>query len=1137
MAASEQKPKVKLYWLEQSRAQNILWLLEELKIDYEIEVFHRNKQTLLAPPELAKVHPLGKSPVIEIFPTGSGESIKLAESGYMTQYLCEHFGQNTNLIPKKWKDGQEGKIGGETEEYSRCQYLLHYIEGSLLPVLTLSLVIGALKSDNVPFLVRPITSLVANRIYSMMVFPNAKKHMAMIDQMLETSPNGGKYICGEHLSAADILLSFALIAAQPRFDGLGSWPGGSAKAAHPRVFEYIERLKKEPGYERSAQKIREIDGKFEATISKIIESDLRMTYHRRLARFIIKVSSQSSCVGSQTPFNPPTATEGQTNAMLASRTVCAQCRSRLLAGAATIGAVRSNSTTSFPSAAVDQPSRTPKPKAPRPPTRKTKGGGNETARQRVLDLFEETVSKEPAPATPSPGPGVNQLYSLTDELSQLLQQRQKEKISDLEFATQAYTFITTKLLVAAQQSGVYLPQVTTTIASQAIQQITKIKFAAIEAADLPQTVDICKLYTHINNRRVMRRLELINGLLRAIISSRADPENQPVEDRLLEDLVECWKHFSGLKRADSGLESDPVFWLTSRRDLLGTERPDKLLRALFPFFAANETSGLGPALVATYVLLSESKHMITKARVEAHPLLEALDRIVKQFDKDMLQELFRDHAEVWSYVQPRADWRVTRVAPGTWKELDTVSTGKPDRAKSAVRFSYALWHRRFETVFRANDTAAIQQAWRDLINPANDKDRTLRLQSSPDLFDYILFLTCSKYGLGTSFSKLTEEILAYMKTLGMAPTVRTYTSMMSGWKEARRLEPIENLWKFITNAGVKLDQQIWSSRISALGLLGGEHDGLGALKEMDRLWNMAVKNGAQGKAVEPGISNVNSAISGLLRRDNMEVIRTVLDWATDKGIKPDIYTYNMLLSRMLKKGAHEEADRILASMKTAGITPDGATFTVIMEAALSDLPDQTPQEQRETMDRVFSEMAACGIEPNQESFGKMLHVLVRAGDSGKHAVAALLSHLRASRLHPSTEMCTMLVEYYVNRNRPDLDSLRALVADRRARTRALTDRVFWESVIKNYHRAGDLDSALEVVYDLDDWGIWPGLPLLDPLLRSLVHRHDFEGAKKLVDTVRKQARPQAADKAGRYSKHGFWAFAHDYHLLPGQEEA
>ncbi|KAF9872707.1 hypothetical protein CkaCkLH20_09886 [Colletotrichum karsti] len=270
MSTEEQKPKVKLYWLEQSRAQNILWLLEELKIDYEVEVFHRNKQTMLAPPELSKIHPLGKSPVIEIFPTGSGESIKLAESGFMTQYLCEHFGQDTTLIPKKWKDGQEGKIGGETEEWMRCQYFLHYIEGSLLPVLTLSLVVSALKSNNVPFIVRPITSVVANRIFSMMVFPNAKKHLAMLEQQLETAPGGGnKYICGPNLTAADILLSFALIAAEDRLDSFGNWPGGSAKKAHPRVFEYIERLKKEPGYERSAQKIREIDGKFEPTISKM----------------------------------------------------------------------------------------------------------------------------------------------------------------------------------------------------------------------------------------------------------------------------------------------------------------------------------------------------------------------------------------------------------------------------------------------------------------------------------------------------------------------------------------------------------------------------------------------------------------------------------------------------------------------------------------------------------------------------------------------------------------------------------------------------------------------------------------------------------------------------------------------------
>lgn len=103
----------------------------------------------------------------------------------------------------------------------------------------------------------------------MMIFPNAKKHLSMIEEHLATAPGGGdKYICGPNLTAADILLSFALIAAEGRLDGFGNWPGGSAKKTYPKVFAYIERLKKEPGYERSAQKIREIDGKFEATISR-----------------------------------------------------------------------------------------------------------------------------------------------------------------------------------------------------------------------------------------------------------------------------------------------------------------------------------------------------------------------------------------------------------------------------------------------------------------------------------------------------------------------------------------------------------------------------------------------------------------------------------------------------------------------------------------------------------------------------------------------------------------------------------------------------------------------------------------------------------------------------------------------------
>ncbi|KAK5997443.1 Glutathione S-transferase 1-like protein [Cladobotryum mycophilum] len=241
---AEQDVKVTLYWLDQSRSQRILWLLEELKITYDVKVFHRDKTTKLAPPELAKVHPLGKSPVITITPP----------------YLCEHFPEGKRIVPKRWKDGMEGKIGGETEEWLRHEYYLHYTEGSLMPFLVMSLVISQLKSPSVPFYLRPITSGVADRMYAGYVFPNVKKNLEFLEGQLKSS--SGRYLCSDQLTAADVLMSFPLMGGKERFDNMGQFEGGSWKNAFPRVLEYIELLENEEGYKRSVAKIEEIDGQF-----------------------------------------------------------------------------------------------------------------------------------------------------------------------------------------------------------------------------------------------------------------------------------------------------------------------------------------------------------------------------------------------------------------------------------------------------------------------------------------------------------------------------------------------------------------------------------------------------------------------------------------------------------------------------------------------------------------------------------------------------------------------------------------------------------------------------------------------------------------------------------------------------------
>jgi hypothetical protein len=132
--------------LDKSRSQRIIWLLEELKLDYELKVYKRGTDWL-APKELKEIHPLGKSPVIGVQAPGAEKPVIIAESGAIVEYLCEHFGRS--LIPQRYPEGKDGVIGAETEEWlryrvgyaflvislSECRHSsVHYIWSTSIPI-------------------------------------------------------------------------------------------------------------------------------------------------------------------------------------------------------------------------------------------------------------------------------------------------------------------------------------------------------------------------------------------------------------------------------------------------------------------------------------------------------------------------------------------------------------------------------------------------------------------------------------------------------------------------------------------------------------------------------------------------------------------------------------------------------------------------------------------------------------------------------------------------------------------------------------------------------------------------------------------------------------------------------------------
>ncbi|KAK1750783.1 hypothetical protein QBC47DRAFT_393546 [Echria macrotheca] len=260
MADSE--TKVTLHWLNGSRAQGTMWLLEELQVPYELDVHHR-LPTGFAPPEADKLHILGKFPIVSISGGGQEKPLVLAESAFIIQYLSEHFTHARNLVPRRWRDGQEGKIGGETEAWMRYQYLLYYMEGSFMFPQLIYFFMDALATRP-PFFIRPLTRFIANQVTALLVMPNMKRHLAMLENYLETSPDGGSYLCGAELTGADILFAYPLMAAMhmDAYDKMGRWEKGSFRDTFPKLHAYIGRLGEEPGWKRAVEKVKEAEGGF-----------------------------------------------------------------------------------------------------------------------------------------------------------------------------------------------------------------------------------------------------------------------------------------------------------------------------------------------------------------------------------------------------------------------------------------------------------------------------------------------------------------------------------------------------------------------------------------------------------------------------------------------------------------------------------------------------------------------------------------------------------------------------------------------------------------------------------------------------------------------------------------------------------
>ncbi len=211
-----------LHHLNNSRSHRILWLLEELGVEYQIKTYQRDSKTNLAPSTLKLIHPLGKAPVI------TDGDVTMAESGAIIEYLISQYADDS------WKPAP----GSEAQR--QYLYWLHFAEGSMMPPLVAKLVLGTAKGKAKPFFVKAIASKFVDAIMSHYYGPIIDSALSFVDEYLANH----EWFAGEQISGADIQMSFPLEAALARVE--------TASCRHIRA--WLDKVHQRPAYQQALYK-------------------------------------------------------------------------------------------------------------------------------------------------------------------------------------------------------------------------------------------------------------------------------------------------------------------------------------------------------------------------------------------------------------------------------------------------------------------------------------------------------------------------------------------------------------------------------------------------------------------------------------------------------------------------------------------------------------------------------------------------------------------------------------------------------------------------------------------------------------------------------------------------------------------
>ncbi|KAK4442254.1 hypothetical protein QBC34DRAFT_418990 [Podospora aff. communis PSN243] len=860
--------------------------------------------------------------------------------------------------------------------------------------------------------------------------------------------------------------------------------------------------------------------------------------------------------------------------------VCLRCHVRLLAASWTRPGLQTTRLSSFSqrysitsTPPIDAEIRDQQRKSASAPRRnKTRGG---TARRDVrgvaapdgassLAVFQSIVGKQHDQLAPSEPQNQTSNILLVKEVSRIKQMLEQEGAS----ATEAFAFFEETIYPQLRDAGDSTPLIVRNqLAAELFPKLAGEISRSCAVVRPTIVLRITQLMVEFGVVTPATWGDFVIGLADCICRLPTEPEafdsiqayetSMAQREALLHDLVDAW-HAFGIPTPNSLKTPEPETTQPKNAEAPGNEvkfavadavpengtksQPSRkgqhrkptlaeLLAELLPQYTRHELARPSWAALATYALLVDIKSRNETLWQKARPFLQMMRQPlancfipsaksrapVFQGCPSVLDTLVKDFLSRRQMKQ-NIKWKLSTPAPTSSSFAKTIhkEIGQAIKARSLTALD-AAWGR----------------FWGEEDKPSAEKLR--QLLGLREIFDYFIHAYMS-----IRQTQRSLDVWNSMVKHGIEPTLKTWTSMIKGCTNARNAHGIKTVWDRLIATGAKLDNHVWTARISGLIESNDFEAGFAALREMAQIWDERHKPEYATVAVKPSVESINASLNWLLRYNRFQPAMDLLLWAAKQGIEPDVYTFNTMLRPLVRQGKTAQARALLDMMKSINVNADASTFTILLDGALPGISTLSSKDQVDRINQIIEEIEAAGFKPNMINFGKMIYILLQEGgrDSDSAAVKAVLAHIWKRGFELSSHILTMLAEHYFSRDPPDAAAVTQLIENRRLRQNPSIDRVFWERVIKGYCQAGETQKALEIFDEGFTSGSTMAFSTLHELLLALVEAGENERAKALVKAVRgmpemddgdgKVASTQAAETQARplrYWKHRFWHLA------------